>query len=203
MGKFSAPWKVVAALLVCASAMPVVSLRAAELVNVTINRTEIGDLTNVLHIKKLTGSFEFDVPVRKVTLVCQYYKKRDQVEDAPELKATIKLPQPATSGKFALHITDIDYIQLGDAPKNHCRVTLELAFGSLTLNPKDVDVPKHKFDLSQPLLGNAADFKTAHAIGWPIFTFAGKTRLTTPSTQVMLDENPNAEILIGYLEFEE
>jgi hypothetical protein len=174
-----------------------------QLIKVMVERPGIGDTSNLLHLKKLTGIFTFDSTVKKVTLVCEFYKKGEQLSDVPEVKATLQIPGGGTSGKFAIQVADIDYVQLGDAPKNHCRVLIELGLGETTLNAKEIDVPKYKFDLGQPLIGNFADWNDESGSRRPVFMFiGGKYRVYNPSPTTTIKENPEAEIVVGYLEFD-
>ena len=80
---------------------------------------------------------------------------------------------------------------------------VELGLGATTLNAKEVDVPKYQFNLAQPMIGNFADWQAAEGTNRPLFTFVGGKYTTyNASPADMLKENPEAEILVGYLDFE-
>lgn len=175
-----------------------------HLTEVTVERLGVGDTSHLLHIKKLTGTFRFGSKVKKATMVCEFYKKGKKLSDVPEVKATIQAFDGADLGKFAIQIADIDYLQLGDAKKNHCRVLIELQLGNSTLNPKEIDVPKYEFDLGQRLIGNGSDWQHIGANGCPIFIFSGgKTGVTHHSPTETIEGNPEGEFVVGYLDFEQ
>jgi hypothetical protein len=73
-----------------------------QLIKVVVERPGIGDTSNLLHVKKLTGTFKFDSTVKKVTLVCEFYRKGEQLSGVPDVKATLQIPGGGTSGKFAI-----------------------------------------------------------------------------------------------------
>jgi hypothetical protein len=112
--------------LALVSVPPITFADYPHLTEVIIERPGVGDTSNLLHIKKLTGNFKFDSEVKKVTLVCEFYKNGQKLSDVPEVAATIDPADGGDSGSFAIQIADLDYLQLGDGQKNHCRVVLEL-----------------------------------------------------------------------------
>jgi hypothetical protein len=159
-----------------------------HLTQVNVERPTVGDISNVLQIKKLTGTFQFDSTVKKVTLVLEFYKNGEKLADMPNVAVTVDPVDGGDSGTFAIQIADLDYLQLGDGKKNHCRVVLELELArqgsKTTLNPKAIDVPKYKFDLGQRLIGNSTDWKSEEGNRRPVVMFmGGKSRFFNPSSK--------------------
>ena len=62
-----------------------------HLTKVVVERPGIGDLSSLLHVKKLSGSFRFDANATKVTLVCHFYKNGTKLDDAPQIKAVLQI----------------------------------------------------------------------------------------------------------------
>lgn len=130
---------------------------------------EIGDIASLLHVTKVRGSFQFDGTIKKVALVLEYYKQGKLVPSVPAIKTFMQPVQGGTKGKFSIQIADIDYLQLGDARKNHCRVQIEMGLDQDRMLPREVDIPKYEFDLSQRFTSVPTQWQKDAAAKRPIF----------------------------------
>ncbi len=162
-------------------------------ISVAIQKPGLGDTAHLLHIKKMVGTFELDAKAKSVTLLCEFYKNGQVQTEMTEVRAELDPVEGGTKGEFAIQIADIDYVQLGDAQKNHCRVVLELKLGHNTLNPVEIDVPKYEFDLGRRMIGNSADWKSGDGYRFPVFMFTGgKSRLFNPVAEDHDREQPRS-----------
>lgn len=198
--------------IACVAALSFAAIASAaepELVSVSIEQPGVDDLSHLLRVRKISGRFELNKPVTQAALVLEVYKDGKKVPDAPSLDIHCEFGNGGTAGRFSLQAADLDYLRLDKAKDGHCRVLLgmtlaheEPAARAMALG--HTDVPKSTVDFSRLTAFATANWKQAEGERRPLFTLGGpEARRLSSSVERSIEANPEAEIVIGYLEFSE
>ncbi|HEV3166815.1 MAG TPA: hypothetical protein VGZ22_22500 [Isosphaeraceae bacterium] len=138
--------------------------------SITVESPDVGAIESVLHIEKRTGSFELHSPVEVVSLGIDFYRDGDKVGERPKLITQV-LPPGEKTGKFSVHIVDLDYLPLEGGKKDHSRIQLELSFGS-TRGRIAHDLPRSEFDFGKSFGSGGFNVDAGTSTEVPLFYMA-------------------------------
>lgn len=198
--------------IACAAALSfaaTVPAAGPELVSVSIERPGVDDLSHLLGVRKVSGRFTLDKPVKIAALVLEVYRDGEKVPDAPRLDIHCEFGNGGTAGEFSLQAADLDRLRLDQTKEKHCRVLLGMALSqdepeARAMALGHTDVPKSIVDFSRLTGFASANWKQADDARRPLFTLASpEARTLSSSVERTIERNPDAEIVVGYLEFSE
>jgi len=109
---------------------------------------DIQDLAPVLHVERYGGQVQLNSGFHSVKLALAAYKDGKPVE-LPDAEADLlSEAEMNCTLKYAVHVIDLDFLQLGSAKKNHCRMRFTLRGPDGATTWAERDVPKDVIDLS-------------------------------------------------------
>jgi hypothetical protein len=108
----------------------------------------IEDIAPALHIERYGGQVELNSGFNHVRLVLQAYKNGKRL-DLPDAEGDLLANAETNSTlKYAVHIIDLDFLRLGDAKKNHCRMRFTLRGPEGETTAVERDIAKDVIDLA-------------------------------------------------------
>lgn len=163
-----------------------------------------GDLSDVLRIRKFVASYQLPQKATKVTLRLDFYQKGQKLSGKSFSTGYKTLKELASdSGKFAVHIIDLDYLTIGGGKAGNHRVNLQLTLGD-DFAANHVDVPKNLFDISQSwgMTQFRADPGTKNSA--LLFAMVGNSSKIGGgrTAEEVVKMNPDGDVMIATLEFE-
>jgi hypothetical protein len=110
---------------------------------------DLNDLAPILHIERYVGQVQLNSAYRNASLVMAAYRNGKPVE-LPGAEAEV-LPGAETNSaiRYAVQVVDLDYLRLGDAKKDHCRMRFALRIPEVGRVAVERDIPKDVIDLSK------------------------------------------------------
>jgi hypothetical protein len=100
------------------------------------------DLGDALHVQRIHGTLRLREPRANSSVEVELYhdgkKLRDRILGASSAQASQDF-------EFSLQAIDLDYLRLGDAPKNSCRLLIKIGQKGATLS-QSLDLPKNQGD---------------------------------------------------------
>jgi hypothetical protein len=112
-------------------------------------RPGLDDLAGVLHIEKYRGRVELTSGFTNCKLVLAGYKDGKPAA-LPDAEADL-MAQAETNCtlRYGVQVVDLDYLPLGGAKKNHCRMHFAFQLPDGSTAGLDRDIPKGLFDVSK------------------------------------------------------
>ena len=108
----------------------------------------LNDLAPLLHVKQYQGRVELNGGFRHCKLVLAAYKDGKPV-NLPDSEADLLADaQTACTLRYGVQVADLDFLPLGDAKKNHCRLRFMLQQQDGATSALERDIPKDLLDLS-------------------------------------------------------
>jgi len=142
----------------------------ARFVDHGVQRGDINDLGPLLHIERYQGQVKFNSGFPSARLVIATYTKGQPIK-LPNSDAELPIQEDrACDLKYAVHVADLDFIRLGDAKKNHCRMRLTLRDPAGATVTVEHDIAKDVIDLSQ-VSNIGFDERAATQAEVPLFWF--------------------------------
>jgi hypothetical protein len=141
----------------------------------------IEDIAPALHVERYGGEVELNSGFSKVRLVMEAYKDGKRL-DLPAAEGDL-LVNAETNGtlKYAVHVIDLDFLRLGDAKKNHCRMRFTLRGPEGETITLERDIAKDVIDLAH-VSNIGFDERAATSAEVPLFWF--KQGGTVPGPRV-------------------
>lgn len=204
MARFSPMLLFVAAVsfaLVCGAAAKAPEDAAPKAIEITANGPQLGDLSEVLQVRKAAGTFRFSQKVDSIYLKLYVYQDGKLVFDQKTIGLSAR--GGADAGKYAVHLVDLDYLPLGEAKPGHYLLHYRLEMNGVSTAGK-LMIPKSSFDITQSYGWSPFDAKDGKPNEAPLFAMIGKNAdvvIGGVSPERLLKANPKAEILIAMLEF--
>jgi len=183
---------------------PAPAVKKTLATKITHRENDIGDVASVLHITKQVCAVELQ-PLEgfaSFSVVVEVYKdgkKRNTYGD----NGVYSLANP-TGAEVALFASDLDYLPLANAPKNHFRmqinVNLSSRNGAAVGGNSTVDVPKEMFDFSRAG-GSSFSREAASATEVPLFWLTARSKevIGMPTVSGVIEKNSKGDLLIAYL----
>ncbi len=183
---------------------PAPAVKKTLATKITHRENDIGDVASVLHITKHVCAVELQ-PLEgfaSFSVVVEVYKdgkKRNTYGD----NGVYSLANP-TGAEVALFASDLDYLPLANAPKNHFRmqinVNLSSRNGGGVGGNNTVDVPKEMFDFSRAG-GSSFSREAASATEVPLFWLTARSKevIGMPTVSGVIEKNSKGDLLIAYL----
>jgi hypothetical protein len=142
----------------------------ARYVDHGISRGDINDLGPLLHIERYQGQVKLNTGFRTARLVIAAYKKGQPVE-LPNSDAELPIQEDtACDLKYVVQVADLDFLRLGDAKKNHCRMRMTLREPEGATVTLEHDIAKDVIDLSK-VSNIGFDERAATSGETPLFWF--------------------------------
>lgn len=109
----------------------------------------LDDLAGVLHVEKYTGRVELTSGFRGCKLVLAAYKDGKPVE-LPDAETDLMADAETNCTlRYGVQVVDLDYLPLGGAKKNHCRMHFAFRNPDGSTAALDRDIPKGLLDVSK------------------------------------------------------
>jgi hypothetical protein len=169
----------------------------------TLDSQPFGDTAAMLKIVTWSGRVKLAAHAPRGRLMAEFFaggKQDGEVLRQWEVGYDLSIrPEPVHELQFAAQFADLDYLPLGNGPKEHLRMLLKLRVekgvmdGYLTK-----DIPKAVFDPSTGVGGGAFEKKDATASNIPLFWMVARTNTVkigfTPRDIVA--NHPGAQVAI-------
>jgi len=109
----------------------------------------LDDLAGVLHVEKYRGRVELTSGFRSCKLVLAAYKDGKPVT-LPDAEADFGAQaETSCTLRYGVQVVDLDYLPLGGAKKNHCRMHFAFQNPDGSSAALDRDIPKEVLDVSK------------------------------------------------------
>jgi hypothetical protein len=130
----------------------------------------IEDIAAALHIERYGGQVELNSGFSKVRLGIEAFKTGQRI-DLPGAEGDLLVDAETNSTlRYAVHIIDLDFLRLGDAKKNHCRMRFTLRGPEGETVALERDIAKDVIDLLH-ISNIAFDERAATSGEVPLFWF--------------------------------
>ena len=199
-------------LLFQARALPQEQPAEAPAKMVSIKQADIDDLAELLRVTRRSGRVDLRDQLSGGYLIIDFYragqKQEKKIQGAGFGIGTLaKGKDRYDRVDFAMQAMDLDYLQVGDGKKAHCRVLLKTVVvgPSAPLSSYTQDVPKELFDFSQARSGGNFSAEASSGRLIPLFWLHyGSNRVSGASTvQGIVERNPEANLAIVSLQLDE
>jgi len=133
---------------------------------------ERDDLSRLLHVEKVSGSYSISGKAAFVGITLEIQRPGQEVQklQGPRLPAG---KDGVRNGKFSIQFVDLDYLRLGDSPKNHSRLLITLQEKGQPWSA-ELNVPKADFDFTAFAEGGSSRVTRFEDGRAPLFWRKGK-----------------------------
>ncbi len=181
------------------------SPNAGGIRSITQMPEEFGDLSHALGIPNIVGGFELRNKITQVGLRFDFYQKGKKLPGYTSRwtfgSANSPASEPINSGRFAIHVIDLDQLPLGVGKPGHQRIPFEFAFGKNRFRAGK-EIPKSVFDVKHGLDLQVCTAASATEKEVPLFRmFTNFNAFTFGRTLAEeIARNPDADVLVATLE---
>jgi len=172
--------------------------------SITRQPDEFGDLAQALRIHKAVGGYELAAPPSRVRLRFDFYHQAGKVRSvAQPIWIQSTADAPATSGRYAVHVIDLDFLPLGGAKPGQYRIHYQFAVAAARV-ANSVDVPKAVFNAGRNMATQSFRPGAAKPGEAPLAAFVGNATSFRPfaSPEEVVQGNPTSDVLVVVLEYQ-
>lgn len=191
------------AVLALLSALRVAAETLPASMEVTIEPEKFGEVSSILKVNSLVGSFRLDQPAQHLALVLESRPKEPRTVHVARL--SLELTKPVKEGRFCVQMVDQGFLPLGNGSPNQMQLLMQLDCGGTVISSSQSFL-KEKFNMSKSRARTGAGTLTRKIVGSraPIFWMMGNSDssiyFNDDDLEKMIDKNKDAYVLIAYLQ---